>query len=61
MSEKTTECPTGYCIDMFDGSVRITQDGKVTDKWEERGTWPMLDEAEAARERFSKPTQRYEE
>lgn len=35
----------GYILDMFDGSAWITQDGQVTDKWEERGIWPTYEAA----------------
>ena len=37
----------GYILDVFDGSAWITQDGRVTDKWHERGVWPT---PEAAKE-----------
>lgn len=35
----------GYILDVFDGSARITQDGRVTDKWQERGIWPTPEAA----------------
>jgi len=50
--EGCVECP-GYILDMFDGSVWITQDGRVTDKWEERGVWPTFEAAEQARNLFA--------
>lgn len=35
----------GYILDVFDGSAWITQDGQVTDKWQERGIWPTREAA----------------
>lgn len=39
----------GYCIDMFDGSVWLRQDLSVTHDYAERGVWPTIEQAEAAR------------
>lgn len=38
----------GYCIDLFDGSLWLMQDGKLTPQYEERGVWATLAEAEEA-------------
>jgi hypothetical protein len=35
----------GYILDVFDGSAWITQDGRITDKWHERGIWPTPEAA----------------
>lgn len=35
----------GYILAVFDGSAWITQDGQVTDKWQERGIWPTPEAA----------------
>jgi hypothetical protein len=51
----TTPDHPGYIIDMFDGSVWITQDGKVTTEWSERGIWPTLEAAQEMVERIMGP------
>ena len=40
----------GYCIDMFEGSVWLTKEGKITPNYDDRGIWMTLPEAEAALE-----------
>ncbi len=45
----------GYILDVFDGSAWITQDGKVTDKWHERGIWPTPEAAAEAMQRCLSP------
>lgn len=52
MSEQSKQDAGGFIIDVFDGSAWITQDGRVTDKWDERGVWLTQDEASAAMRRF---------
>ena len=42
----------GYILDVFDGSAWITQDGQVTDKWQERGIWPTPEAAAEMLERY---------
>lgn len=41
----------GFIIDVFDGSAWLTQDGKVTSRWEERGFWQTIEEAEEMMQR----------
>ncbi len=38
----------GYCVNLFEGSVWLTQGGEITRNYTERGIWPTFDEAEAA-------------
>lgn len=45
----------GFILDVFDGSAWMRADGTVTDKWAERGVWPTLEDAAAAREKFTAP------
>lgn len=45
----------GYILDVFDGSAWITQEGRVTDKWHERGVWPTQEAAAEAMQRFLSP------
>lgn len=45
----------GYILDVFDGSAWMTQDGRVTDKWQERGVWPTAEAAQEAMHRFLSP------
>ena len=45
----------GYILDVFDGSAWITQDGRVTDKWAERGVWPTPEAAAEMMERCLSP------
>jgi hypothetical protein len=45
----------GYILDLFDGSAWMTQDGRVTDKWNERGVWPTAESASEAMRRFLYP------
>ena len=45
----------GYILDVFDGSAWITQDGKVTDKWHERGIWPTPEAAAEMMQRCLSP------
>ena len=40
----------GYCIEMFEGSVWLTKEGKITPNYDERGIWMTLPEAKAALE-----------
>jgi hypothetical protein len=42
----------GYILDVFDGSAWITQDGRVTDNWHERGVWPTPEAAEEMMQQF---------
>ena len=42
----------GYILAVFDGKAWITQDGHVTDKWEERGIWPTQAAADEAMQMF---------
>lgn len=45
----------GYILDVFNGSAWITQDGHVTDKWEERGVWPTPEAAAEMMQRCLNP------
>lgn len=45
----------GYILDLFDGSAWMTQDGRVTDRWNERGVWPTAECAAEAMRRFLSP------
>lgn len=45
----------GYILDLFDGSAWMTQDGRVTDRWNERGVWPTAESAAEAMRRFLSP------
>lgn len=45
----------GYILDVFDGSAWITQDGQVTDKWQERGVWPTPEAAAEMMKRCLSP------
>ena len=40
----------GFILDVFDGSAWITQDGQVTTEWSQRGIWPTVEAAEAAKQ-----------
>jgi hypothetical protein len=45
----------GYILDVLDGSAWITQDGQVTDKWQERGVWPTPEAAAEMMQRCLSP------
>jgi hypothetical protein len=51
MPSGAIEAP-GYILDVFDGSAWMTEDGRVTDKWSERGVWPTAEAAQEAMNRF---------
>lgn len=42
----------GFILDVFDGSAWITQDGRVTTEWAERGVWPTEEAAAQAMHQF---------
>lgn len=48
--------PDGYCIEMFDESVWLTQDLKITPDYGKRGIWKTFEEAqEAMKEALKEP------
>lgn len=47
----------GYILEVFDGSAWITQDGQVTDKWQERGVWPTPKAAAEMMQRCLSPNE----
>jgi hypothetical protein len=48
----------GYILDVFDGSAWITQDGQVTDKWQERGIWTTPEAAAEMMQRCLSPNEK---
>lgn len=46
---------TGYILDVFDGSAWVTQDGRITTEWSERGVWPTQEAAAEMMERCLSP------
>lgn len=45
----------GYILTLRTGPGWITLDGRMTDKWQERGVWPTPEAADKARQKFLSP------
>ena len=48
MTPEAQQNEEGYCVTMFEGSVWLTMDGKITPDYDKRGIWKTWEEAEAA-------------